>query len=562
MSAVPLLSGSFESMLARSGSTGVGAHADTEADRRSPPLTPPKEPDPSNNKHRPTSSAGQVPRGQPAWWDFPAKLAILAGLLALIAYAILSGQVVSTGRRFFAPGLHTTFWYGMTAYAAIMYIALVWRIVLWMRYKPMPSVSDAELPRVSVIIPAFNEGALVRQSILSVAHNDYPAEKVQIIVVDDGSTDDTWKHIVAAVRELESSCNIQAFRQPRNMGKREALYAGFQRADGDVFVTMDSDSIFACDALRHGVTPLVRNPRIGCVAGCVEVLNPHDSIWTRFLRCTFSLSFKFVRAYQNQLGGVFCTPGALSVYRASVVRKVAKEWLDQKFLGRACMTGEDRAMTNLFLREGWLTAYQENARVWAEMPTTYRGTTKMLLRWARSNIRETIVLQRFLFKPFRSEHLTAFRINMLLVLSTLIVPYLLVFNSLALVLMHPDYFARHLSLVAVFGLTQAAIYYRRERDSNWLWLMLYEMFWVFGFVWIMPYAALTLKNTGWLTRGQQRPSPLPAPAVTASMPAPAAVAATVAATVATAVAGVGPASGSVHAAPAPRTAITNSSSNT
>lgn len=448
---------------------------------------------------------GTLPRGQAKWWERPGKAIIAAGLLLLVGYAIYSGAVWTSSRRFFQPGLHTSFWFSMTGYAVIMYIALVWRIVLWLRYKPMESVSDADLPNVSVIIPAYNEGALVRQSILSVARNEYPREKLQVLVIDDGSSDDTWDHIQTAVAELQSSMNITASRQPRNMGKRAALYAGFQKATGDVIVTMDSDSIFEPRALRNAVTPIVRDPKIACVAGCVEVLNPFDSIWTRFLRTTFSLSFKFVRAYQSEFRGVFCTPGALSVYRADVVRKVADEWLNQKFLGQECKTGEDRAMTNLILREGWLTAYQENAKVWAEMPTDYVGTTKMLLRWARSNIRETIVLQRFMFTPFRKEHLTAFRINMLLVLSTLIVPYLLIANSLALIALHPEYIARHLSLVAVFGLTQAAIYYKKEKDSDWLWLMFYELFWVIGFVWIMPYAALTLRNTGWLTRGANKP---------------------------------------------------------
>ena len=496
MSAVPSLSG-----LDRVMTSDVAlreAEGDASSDSGPQRSSAPK---PPRDKNTP-AEVRRDPRGTPAAWDRPVKGIIFLGVVFFVGYALLSGAVWTPTRSFFSPGLHMSFWWGMAIYGAIMYLALAWRLWLWMRYRPMESVSGAELPKVSVIIPAYNEGALVRQTIRSVAENDYPREKLQIIVVDDGSTDDTWSHIQQAVREVQSYCNIVAHKAPKNGGKRAALHFGFQRASGDVFVTMDSDSIFATDTLRNAVTPLVRDPRVGCVAGCVEVLNPYESVWTRFLKVTFSLSFKFVRAYQNEFRGIFCTPGALSVYRADVVRRVADEWNSQTFLGQHCMTGEDRAMTNLFLREGWLTAYQENARVWAEMPATYNGVTKMFLRWARSNIRETIILQRFLMTNFRRDHLHAFRINMLLVLSTLIVPYFLVFNSLALVAMHPEYLARHLSLIVFFGLTQAAIYYRKERDSDWLWLMVYEVFWVIGFVWIMPYAALTLKNTAWLTRGK------------------------------------------------------------
>lgn len=496
MSAVPSLSGLDRVLTVESASREQeGDGASDAGPQRSGPMPPHPDRDTPPEVRR-------DPRLQAPWWDKHAKAAILLGVLFFAGYALLSGAVYTSTQRFFAPGLHQSFWWGMVIYGAIMYAALAWRIVLWLRYKPMASVSDAELPTVSVIIPAYNEGPLVRQTIRSVANNDYPREKLQIIVVDDGSTDDTWTHIQQAVREVQSFCNITAHKAPQNGGKRAALHFGFQRADGDVFVTMDSDSIFAADTLRNAVTPMVRDPRVGCVAGCVEVLNPYESVWTRFLKVTFALSFKFVRAYQNEFRGVFCTPGALSVYRADVVRRVSDEWNRQTFLGQHCMTGEDRAMTNLFLREGWLTAYQENARVWAEMPATYGGVTKMFLRWARSNIRETIILQRFLLTNFRKEHLRAFQLNMLLVLSTLIVPYFLVFNSLALVAMHPEYLVRHLSLIVFFGLTQAAIYYRKQRDSDWLWLMVYEVFWVIGFVWIMPYAALTLKNTAWLTRGK------------------------------------------------------------
>lgn len=434
-------------------------------------------------------------------WETCAKTSILVAAAALLTLSIHTGSLWTNFRTAESSRLNDLFIWTAMIWGMVCYGAMVWRVKLWLRYKPMESVSDAELPTVSVIIPAYNEGALVRRSITSVAASRYPREKMQIIVIDDGSDDDTPQHIQAAVGRLDGAVNIQTLRHVRNMGKRRALYNGFRHATGEAIVTVDSDTVVEPHALRNGVTPLIREPRIGAVAGCVEVLNPNDSIFTRFLKCTFSLSFKFVRAYQSEFRGVFCTPGAISVYRASVVRKIADEWLNQTFMGVPCAIGEDRAMTNLILREGWLTAYQGNARVWSKMPTNYSGMTKMLLRWARSNVRETIVLNRFLFKPFRTEHLNAFRLNMMLVLATLIVPYLLVGNSWLLTFTHLGYAARHAGMVVIYGLTMAAIYYRNERDHDWIWLLAYELFWVACLAWIMPYAAVTVRNAGWLTRG-------------------------------------------------------------
>jgi hyaluronan synthase len=432
--------------------------------------------------------------------DRVAKSAILVLAFILSVY-VIERAISLTGSPAEGHAWSDTVWLATVAYGFLMYGAFIWRVVLWRRYRPMPAVEESALPGVSVIIPAFNEGPLVRQSILSAASSRYPADRLEIIVIDDGSDDDTWDHICAAARLVGDRVRIVAMRQSRNLGKRHALHRGFGAARGDVFVTTDSDSILEPDALANAVSPLVRDGRIGCVAGCVRVLNPHDSIFTRFLKCTFSLSFRFVRAYQNEFRGVFCTPGALSVYRADVVRRVASEWVSQRFLGRACTTGEDRAMTNLFLREGWLTAYQGNAVVHAKMPHTYRGMTNMFLRWARSNLRETAFLFGFLFSNFRTSHLNAFRLNMILASLSLMMPPLLIFNGLSLSLLVDGFSHRHAALMLFWSATMAWIYWRNERDSDWVWLFAYQFFWVPCVSWIIPYAALTLRDNGWLTRG-------------------------------------------------------------
>jgi hyaluronan synthase len=440
-----------------------------------------------------------VEQAQPKW-EVALKTAMIAGAAVTLLLALFSGKV---GQHYSLwPQTHfgSIYWAAAFVWGAMMYAALVWRVMLWRRYKPMKSVQDKDLPSVCVIIPAFNEGALVRQSILSVAQSNYPKDRLEIIAIDDGSSDDTWVHILTAARQVEKFVKITTLQQPTNLGKREALFLGFKRAGSDVFVSIDSDSIIHPDALRNGVAPLVREPAIGCVAGCVEVLNPRDSVFTRFLKCTFSLSFKFVRAYQSEFRGVFCTPGALSIYRASVVRKVAEEWVNQEFLGLPCTTGEDRAMTNLFLREGWLTAYQGNAVVWTKVPSDYIGMCKMLLRWGRSNIRETFFLMKFLFTDFRSKYLHAFRLNMILTIITLFLPPLLIGNSIALMATADGYLFHQLGMVLIFGLTMCTIYYINERDHDWAWLLVYEFFWVPALSWIIPYSCMTLRKTGWLTR--------------------------------------------------------------
>ena len=289
-----------------------------------------------------------------------------------------------------------------------------------------------------------------------------------------------------------------------NRGKRHALHTGFRKATGEVWITVDSDTIVARDALKNGVSALVRDPRIGCVAGHVKVLNRNDSLITRFLKVSFSLSFGFSRAYQSQLRGLLTTPGALSIYRASAVKPVLSRWIRQRFLGVMCLTGEDRALTNLITAQGFHSVFQSNAVVWSCMPVSYAGMARMLLRWARSNIRETVFLFSYLFRPFRADYLWGFRINSVLVASTLVVPYVLIGQSCALMVTHPLWLFRHAVMITLLGVTMALIYYRNERDSDFLWVILYEFFWVLTCQWIMPYAFLTCRRQGaWISRETQ-----------------------------------------------------------
>jgi hyaluronan synthase len=440
-------------------------------------------------------------RGSERW----IKVSIVLAAAIILVWTLLMSDFWRFHRIADGTLLGAATWTVAIAYGAVVFVSLIWRLILWRRYRPMESVDDAALPSVTVVIPAFNEGELVRWSVLSAAASRYPADRLEIIVIDDGSTDDTWSHIVAAADEAGDSANITTLRQPSNTGKRQALYDGFRRGQGDVFVTIDSDSVLAPDALRNAVTPLVRDPAIGCVAGCVQVLNPRQNLITRFLKVYFSLSFKFVRAYQNEFRGVFCTPGALSAYRADVVRRIADEWLEQSFLGLPCSTGEDRSMTNLLLREGCLTAYQGNAVVWSRVPHGYRGMVNMFLRWARSNIRETLVLWRFMFTRFRQRHLQVFRLNMVLVLLSLVMPPLLIAHSVGLLVTSDGFVLRYVGVMLLFSLVLSTVYYKNERDSDWVWLLVYNLFWIVCLSWVLPYAAMTLRNTGWLTRGEKSP---------------------------------------------------------
>jgi len=267
---------------------------------------------------------------------------------------------------------------------------LGWRIWFACRYRPFAPLADDALPIVTVVIPAYNEGEQVLHTVRSVMASHYPACKMQVICVDDGSVDDTWQWMNAARKEFGK--RVRLIQQPQNCGKRHALMAGFAKADGQVYVTIDSDSEVLPETLRHLVSPMGHDPRVGAVAGNVRVLNLADGAIPKMMEVSFTSAFDFIRSGQSVYGGVFCTPGALSAYRASVVAPHLTGWANQTFMGSPATIGEDRALTNLILGCGSRVVYQRDAVVLTKVPTRFSGLRRMLLRWARSNVRENLVM--------------------------------------------------------------------------------------------------------------------------------------------------------------------------
>lgn len=382
---------------------------------------------------------------------------------------------------------------------AVTIATFLWQLALVSRYRPAKSCTDEQLPACTVIVPAYNEGRQVLRTLRSIARSDYPMEKLQIIAIDDGSKDNTWYWIEKAAREL--SGRIEAIRMPRNVGKRLALCEGFKRGSGAVLVTIDSDCLVEPQTLRRLVSPFYFDKRIGAVAGNVRVLNRHEGIIPRMLEVSFAYSFEFVRASESMLGSVFCTPGALSAYRREPLLQVIDKWAVQTFFGRPSNIGEDRALNNWILRVGALVKFQCNAVVYTNVPTGYEGLCKMLLRWARSNVRETISMGTFIFRKFRSGSAIGARVNFLLSCFGIVVPQILLAGMAMCVVWRPEVFVMQVLFGAVLtACVPAGFYALRHRSSNALWAFAQHIFAVAALSWIMPYSIVTCGKDGWLTR--------------------------------------------------------------
>ncbi len=429
-------------------------------------------------------------------WDRLVLAAIFAGLILLgylaVATPILDPLTAAArAGRWGALAVRPTF-----AWLAMGSLLLLVRTVLWLRYRTFASATPEDAPSLTLIIPAYNEGRMVEKSIDSAAAADYPHDRLEILVIDDGSSDDTWTYIERAARRHPGL--VTAVRMPKNRGKRAVLADGYRRAKGEILVTVDSDSVIERQSLLAIAGPF-RDPRIGAVAGKVAVYNRRDSLMARMLHVRFILSFDFLRSAQSTFRTVYCCPGALSAYRTAAARSVVDAWEAQTFLGVQCTYGEDRALTNLMFDRGYDAVYQRSAVVHTLAPETYSKLCKMYLRWNRSYVREELRFARIVWKRPPA---CAF----LALLDTTItnLRYPVAYFSIAFwgaqALHDPASLVRMLLAIGMASTFYMLYYLRSERSWDFVYGILYGYYSFFALSWIFPYAVLTVRARSWLTR--------------------------------------------------------------
>jgi hyaluronan synthase len=442
-------------------------------------------------------------------YNFYGKLAVLINLAILIPFVLSSfhaDNIDAWKNELRQSTLGTIFLIMGQFFFVFNTLYFSWQVYLYSKYREEPGCTDEELTPCTVIVPAFNEGKQVWKTLQSLVASDYPKDKLEIIAIDDGSKDDTWYWMQKA--EAEYPDRIQAIRQPRNQGKRAALTEGFKIGKGEFFVTVDSDSTVDPNTIRNLISPMIRNPKIGAMAGNVRILNKSEGLLPVMQEIRFMYSFEFVRAAQSMVDTVICTPGALSGYRRSAVMVALPYWSTQTFMGKPATIGEDRAMTNQILKQGYSVKFQRNAYVYTNVPTTYKATAKMFLRWARSNYRESLVMGSFIFKKFRETPVKGARTIFIDQAQTLTICQIFLFFSILFLLWNPGlFFITTLSGVAVRSLAPGILYYYRTRNSDALWAYWYGILWVFAFSWVTPYAMFTLYKNGWLTRATNEDVP-------------------------------------------------------
>ena len=282
------------------------------------------------------SSSGEQWRGQALVW----ATKVSQWIAAVIAVLLLVAGVLTVARMFLMLGVARR--HGRTR-----------RRSSW-----GPPVS---LP-VSVVVPAYNEKAGIEPALRSFLDSDHP---VEVVVVDDGSTDGTGDMVAGL--DLPG---VTLVRQ-QNAGKPAALNAGIRAARHDLIVLVDGDTRFEPDTVRNLVQPFAE-PDVGAVSGNAKVGN-RLGLLGRWQHIEYVMGFNLDRRLYDVFQCMPTVPGAAGAFRRTTLLDVGGVSDDT--------LAEDTDLTVAVVRAGWKVVYEEEARAWTEAPLTWGGLWKQRYRW-------------------------------------------------------------------------------------------------------------------------------------------------------------------------------------
>lgn len=393
--------------------------------------------------------------------------------------------------------------------AAIGLLSIKMFLALFYRRKRATGRQLATLNRLwaTAVIPIYNEDpAMFEQGLRSLlAQSRLPNE---IHIVDDASADPAGVLLARGMaREFEAAGVLfKVSVQPENKGKREALARGFLDAPySDIFLCIDSDTVLTRETIHELIIPLM-DDTVMAATGMVLALNHRANLFTRLQDLRYGNSFLFERAAYSQLNSVLCCCGALSAYRGSLVRKYLPDFLNQQFLGKPAVFGDDRRMTNYCLMEGKVV-FQESAVGYTAVPERLPHFLRQQVRWNKSFFRESLWALRHQRMGRPAFWLTCMEVGLWITFGTA-----MVYSLFISPLLNPSAFARHAGDYAIFMILMGYLRNVRYLDfprrdmglvKRFGMFMLAPVYGVIQLVLLTPlriYALLTLNKGKWGTR--------------------------------------------------------------
>ncbi len=249
--------------------------------------------------------------------------------------------------------------------------------------------SNGFSPFISIIVPVFNEGKIIKRSVLSLLNLDY--KNYEVIIVNDGSSDDTKQiaeSLVGYQQGKHGKIKISLINQT-NLGKARALNAGIYYSKADFVLCMDGDSQLAPQSLKAAVRHF-KDPKIGAVAGNVKVLN-RMKFFTDLQALEYIEGLNMARSAQSYIKLVNIIPGPIGLFRRKAIEQAGYYSSDTY--------AEDADLTLKLLANDWKIYYEPKSISYTEAPVTLQQLLKQRYRWTRGILQSIRKHKKLLFNP-------------------------------------------------------------------------------------------------------------------------------------------------------------------
>lgn len=248
-------------------------------------------------------------------------------------------------------------------------------LIISLLMDKQPPLKDEYLSEdITIIIAARNEADKIESTLSYISMQDYTG-KCKILVIDNGSTDETASNALKAAAKL--NLDLYVIRE-EVLGKYNALNTGLKFTTTDLLITLDADTILHKSAIRYLVSRIKSSSSKVCaVAGCILVRNSRDNLLTKMQEWDYFLGIASIKRMQGLYQGVLVAQGAYSIYKTKNIKEVG---------GWSNAIGEDIVLTWIMLNKGWRTYFEPLAVAFTDVPTNIPSFSKQRSRWARGMI--------------------------------------------------------------------------------------------------------------------------------------------------------------------------------
>jgi len=363
--------------------------------------------------------------------------------------------------------------------------------------KHLIKTVDGYEPMVTVVIPLFNEGKSIYQTVASLIAAEYPKDKLEVVVVDDCSTDDSYEWAKKAAEDFD---HVKVMQNPCNMGKRMGINRAVREARSEIIISVDSDVLVYPTAIRELVKHFAE-PDIAAVGGRIHVSNPNDNWLTKLQTIKYYFGQEHLKNLERGLRSVLCLSGCLTAYRRHVLLELEPTLERRNILGVPIKYGEDRYLTHKIVDRGYRTVMTMDAMCFTKAPTKLRAYFNQQLRWKRSNIVDFIT-----GVPF------AWRLHPLLCIQYLSMLLLLVVYPFVIIahFLRGDFFDLAIFHVAVIASFSMIYYFAPSVRRLPPWLRVHPIAFLpmavlmpVAYLLLTPLGLFTLDSSSWETRGHQ-----------------------------------------------------------